>query len=375
MTMKHSLFVLFIGLSLFAEAQFNFSERENQLSQLLDAVRAAKTNSDKETHNKTFKDLLEKTLHEPTIFDCSFTQMKTLGVIDSPDRLLRIINWNIEQEDGSQKYYGFVVHRNKVKNSDDIKVVEMIDQSATMYGKTEEILEASNWYGALYYSIIPIEKNGKTYYTLLGWIDGSKMSNKKVIDVLSIAGKTVKFGNSVFRLGNTTAKRIFFEYSERAAMSLKYESDYKRIIFDHLSPETPGMEGMYAYYVPDLSYDAFVFEDNKWVLKEDVIGLNKKQDKVKQSNIDSKTGALVSKETESKWIDPTSDKVNKGDVHVAVMPDQTTENTTERKPGKLTKKDLKNLSALERYELERYHKKVKDSNSSVYIKSKKKDKK
>jgi hypothetical protein len=110
-------------------------------------------------------------------------------------------------------------------------------------------------------------------------------------------------------------------------------------------------------------------------LKEDVIGLNKKQDKVKQSNIDSKTGALVSKETESKWIDPTSDKVNKGDVHVAVMPDQTTENTTERKPGKLTKKDLKNLSALERYELERYHKKVKDSNSSVYIKSKKKDKK
>ncbi len=367
------LFLLFICVNSFS--QFNFAERENQLNQLLDSLRTAKSDSEKEQRNSSFKSLLQKTLNEPTIFDLHFTKMKTLGVIDSPDNLLRIFNWNVEQANGSQKYYGFVVYRNKQQNSE-LKVVEMIDKSEYIYGKTEEILEASNWYGALYYQIIPVERNNKTYYTLLGWIDGSKMSNKKVIDVLTTSGKTVKFGSPIFKLGNATAKRIFFEYSERAAMSLKYEEKYKRIIFDHLSPESPGMEGMYAYYVPDLSYDAFVFQDNRWVLNEDVIGINGKQEKVKISSIDPKNGNVSSKDVENTWIDPTTGKnaVNKGDVHVAVLPGNETQNTTEQKV-EIKKGDKSKMTALERYEAQKRHKKEKPVNTSLDYKKGSKPKK
>ena len=59
-------------------------------------------------------------------------------------------------------------------------------------------------------------------------------------------------------------------------MSLKFEPEYNRIIYDHLSPETPSMTGFYSYYVPDFSYDAFVFYKSKWILQEAVVGVNKK---------------------------------------------------------------------------------------------------
>ena len=66
-------------------------------------------------------------------------------------------------------------------------------------------------------------------------------------------------------------------------MSLKYESDRERIIFDHLSPESPSMKKFRSFYVPDMSYDAYILEDGKWILNEDVIGVNKGNGEKKQT--------------------------------------------------------------------------------------------
>ena len=41
------------------------------------------------------------------------------------------------------------------------------------------------------------------------------------------------------------------------------------IIYDHLSPTSPQLEGMYDFYVPDGSYDAFKWEKGKWVYIKD----------------------------------------------------------------------------------------------------------
>ena len=49
-------------------------------------------------------------------------------------------------------------------------------------------------------------------------------------------------------------------------MSLKYAQNKKKelIIFDHLSPKAPQLEGMKDWYVTDLSFDAFKLENGKW---------------------------------------------------------------------------------------------------------------
>jgi hypothetical protein len=233
--MKVSFSLLIILLtSLPSRGQFDVYSREQELSVLLDSVRSSGNNERKEFWNKQFKTLIDQTLHEPSAFDLVFTKLRTLGIIDSPDKLVRIVNWNVEQDDGSQKYFAYVIHRNSLKDTKH-KVIELIDKSFMLTAKPEETLEADMWYGALYYQIIPVEKANKTYYTVLGWDGGTRMSNTKLIDVLYFTGNSLKLGYPLFKSGSNTVKRLFFEHSERSVMSLRYEPEYKRIIFDHLS--------------------------------------------------------------------------------------------------------------------------------------------
>lgn len=365
--MKFALLFLFSFALQLVAAQFNFQTRELELKSLLDSVRAQHKDSDKKKWNKEFTDLLRKTLNEPTIFNQTFTAIKTLGDIASPDNKLRIINWNVEQEDGTQQYNAFVLYQSE--KNDEHKVFELEDKSFMLPGKPEETLESNMWYGALYYNIIPVEKSNKTYYTVLGWDGATRRSNIKLIDVFYVSGNKLKIGFPLFKLvDGSTVRRMFFEHSEKAYMSLKYESDYKRIIFDHLMPENPNMEGIYDYYIPDLSYDAFVFKDGKWILHEDVIGINKKQNLVNMNTIDPKTGKVLSKKVESSWESP-SDGSSSG-THVAVMPDMESKNTTELDKQKAAK-DKENMTAVELYEQKKNHKGEKEVGSSFNYKKKK----
>ncbi|MDR0801986.1 hypothetical protein [Fluviicola sp.] len=368
--MKVSLLILLLTLSFHSLAQFDAIAREQELAVLLDSLRASQKNDRKEFWNKQFKTLVEQTLHEPGIFEITFPKLKTLGVIDSPDKLVRIVNWNVEQDDGSQKYYAYVLHK-EIKKGEHT-VIELIDNSMMLPGKPEETLEANRWYGALYYQIIPVEKSNKTYYTLLGWDGGTRMSNTKLIDVLYFSGNSLKLGYPLFKSADKTAKRIFYEHSEKTVMSLRYEPEYNRIIFDHLMPETPTMAGFYEFYVPDMSYDAFILEGSRWVLKEDVIGVNKGTQTVSVSQYDVKKGEVSTYTIENKWIDPTEGSgAGKNDVHVAVLPDSETKNTTEESK-KAVKKDPKEMTALQIYESKKKHKKEKSSfYATRYSKNKK----
>ena len=55
-------------------------------------------------------------------------------------------------------------------------------------------------------------------------------------------------------------------------MSLKHTQNKKQelIIFDHLSPKAPQLEGMRDWYVTDLTFDAFKLENNKWNFIKDI---------------------------------------------------------------------------------------------------------
>jgi hypothetical protein len=320
--------------------------REGQLAELLTGLRAAQDDVEKEEKNTLFLDYFRQTLAEKNAYAYPFTQLKTVGIIDSPDGLVRIINWNIEQDDETQKYYGFVLKKDERK--DEILVTELIDNSAELPLRPDEILTADNWYGALYYKIIPIEKGSKTVYTLLGWDGNSSSSNVKLIDVLYFSGTQLKLGSPIFKLKDQVLKRVFYEHSERAVMSLRYEENYKRIIFDHLSPESPNLKGFYAYYIPDLSYDAFVLDGTKWLLKEDVIGVNAEdEEKMVVFVRNERTGRVEKKTIKKEWKNPTD---SKSEIpHVAITPEeQGAEGTNDNKEedSKTLKKDKRDPSKM-----------------------------
>jgi hypothetical protein len=369
--MKHLLIFASVFYSTIIIAQFNFVERENELSILLDSLRSSKNDDAKNRWNNEFKSLLESTLKEPTIFEQQFTKLSTLGVISSPDNLMKIVNWNVEQEDQSQKYYCFVLQKDERKNTH--KVVELIDNSFMLPGKPEDVLDENNWYGALYYQIIPFERNSKKSYIVLGWDGGLTSSNTKLIDVITFTGNGVKLGQSIFKTGDQTLKRVFFEHSEKTVMSLRYEEEYNRIIFDHLSPETPSMTGFYEYYVPDMSYDAFILNGSKWVLAEDVIGISKLAKTVKKNTFNPETGEVIEEEVENKWTDPTSESpAGSKEVHVATLPDEAIEGSESNSTEKTPKKKKEDMTALEKWELKKRHKEKQPENSILPETKKKK---
>lgn len=339
MNFKLSFILLLVTFKL--NSQFDYSNRIAELTILLDSLRSAKTDEDKSNINERFSSLMEKTLNEPTIFNYNFVELATIGCIDSPDSELRIVNWNIEQEDESQRYFAYVLKRDLKKSN---HTVFKLIQNVYSELKPVETLDATNWYGALYYKIIPEIKGSKKYYTVLGWNGATKESNMKLIDVISFSGNTLKLGAPIFKIGDNTLKRVFFEHSRKANISLKWEPEYKRIIFDHLSPETPSMIGFYEFYVPDMTYDAFVFEEGKWVLKEDVVGINKESKEVKVAVINPETGEIEMVSKKSEWINPSSNNGSVSETHVPAMP-----STNETKKGK-EKKKKETQTALEKYE-------------------------
>lgn len=325
---------------------------EPKLTELLNNLRSAESDDEKAIRNEAFKTELRKALELPGAIDYPFSSLSTVGVIDSPDKQMRIVNWNVEQDDMSHTYNCIVMHKDDRR--DRVYVTELMNDPMQM-PMPSEIISSENWYGALYYKIIPVKKGRRTLYTVLGWDYLSSMSQMKLIDVIYFTGSTVKLGNPVFKEGDETKNRVFFEHSKKATMTLRYEKERDRIIFDHLSPESPSMKNFRSFYLPDMSYDAFVFEKTKWVLKEDVIGINNDSSSKKQVVyvLNDKTGKVEPREMKSEWIDPTDlNAPGGGSEHVAVTPESAAEQAEKEKEynePEANKKDKRDPSQLSFY--------------------------
>lgn len=291
-------------------------EAELKLEQKLNALRASKDPKEIEKLNKAFKEELEATFQIDGFFDYPFTRLKTMGSIKSSDNQIRLFNWNIENEDRTHTYYCYIAHFHNKK----LMVTELTDNSFMLPPRPDETLDHDNWYGALYYQIIPVKKKNKQLYTLVGWDGNSSFSDIKILDVLYFAGSKPKLGYPLFKDNEGIHKRIFFEFKKDAVMTLRHEPARGMIIYDHLSPESPALVGVYAYYVPDMSYDAFEWNSTFWLHKADVIALSPKDNRKRTVIKDSK-GKVV-KVIENEWIDPTGDgaPIDNG-KHVAVTPE------------------------------------------------------
>ena len=327
-----------------AMGQLNLENEEIKLNEQLIQFRSEFTAEGMDKYNEFFTSKMKSFLSIEGAFDYKFKHLETVAILDSPDGKIRVVNWNIEYPDVSYSFSGFVL----VKNNNKVSIYEMKDVLDPYQSKPTNIVNGKNWYGALYYKIIPFQNKRNTQYLLIGWDGGTTGSNYKILDVLSINKKSIQFGSPVFNSNGDISNRIVFEYSDKATMTIRFEKKYGRIIMDHLSPEAPSMKELYSYYVPDFSYDAYFFDGKYWVLKEDVIAVNAPQESSSEFiQLNPKTGRLERKKIKKDWINPTN---SKGEVdHVARIPetpqaDVPLVNKTKRKKRRKDKYDPSNLS-------------------------------
>ena len=239
---------------------------EYKLIKKLEQVHFEKEYSKSMELNEEFKAILKEAISNEEAFNFPFDSLSNfMSTVKSPDEKFRIFNWNIQLEDQKQYYECWIL-------LDDFTIIKLKDYNHSIPELEYASLDESTWLGALYYTIIPCQRKNKKIYTLLGWDGNDMFSNKKIIESMSINKKNrVNFGISIFNYpSGKTKNRVVFQYNKQSYMSLKHnhirKEDY--IVFDHLIPSSPHLKDFPDWYVTDLSFDAFKWEENQWNYKK-----------------------------------------------------------------------------------------------------------
>lgn len=256
-----------ILLLLIFSALFSIAQNSTQSAEKLKALRLACLDDDLsdellQKNNALFKRELKDFLSETNPLNY-LDSIPYFSHLNSPDKLFDLFNWNISYEDGRFEYFCFL------KFNQTGELLEFTDKSDKYYNVETKTLNSNEWFGALYYEIIPV-KSRPNYYVLLGWDGNNNYTTKKIIEILSTNNETINFGLPVFETDNGIKNRVIFEFSKSATMSLRYDQKEKRIVFDHLAPFQEGADDFFEFYGPDLSFDAFELKKDKWVYIKEV---------------------------------------------------------------------------------------------------------
>ncbi|MCW3072857.1 MAG: hypothetical protein JWO44_2747 [Bacteroidetes bacterium] len=286
--------ILLCSLGAFAQSDLEkLSIRANELELKLlchHLFHEKKKDAEKQEYNRQLLKKFEEILLQPNSFDdYQFDSLRNdIGVLTAADNKFRIINWNVAKDDGTQEYFGFIQeHFSETTKKglfkrfrvDSMQLYPLIDKSAEIKNPENAITDNKKWFGLLYNRIIIKKVKSKTYYTLLGWDGNDKFSQKKIIDVLTFDNKGIPhFGADIFNYQKKYPKRIIFEYSATCSMSMRYSNKKDSIVFGHLAPIQPKLEGQFQYYCSDLSFDGFGFKKGKWNYGEDVNAVNERDD-------------------------------------------------------------------------------------------------
>ena len=265
------LFTL-ISLNRFAQKGNNklIAEYEDTLKVIAQTIMNAETEAEKRLANTAFITNLTEVLQYEKSFKFPFDSLVTIARLTPPDGSFRIFNWLLKKDNGSYEYYAIVHYYNKRQKR--YEIIPLVDNSANIRNAEQEDLDATNWYGCLYYDISYIKKSGRKFYTLLGWDGNDGYSTKKIIDVMYFSGKNkIKFGLPIFKKSKKESqKRVIIEYDSKTSVSVKYHKKDKKIVFNHLIPSRKSLKGLYEYYIPEGTFNAYIYKKGKWWLKQDV---------------------------------------------------------------------------------------------------------
>ncbi|NEU08295.1 hypothetical protein GZH53_08235 [Flavihumibacter sp. R14] len=267
------------------------TDTRRQLSVWQDSLKAIShqiynNNSEPERYNASYMFIktLVSALKTPHSFTFNFDSLKAISIQSPPDKKFRIFSWHVMNNDGSYRYYGTIQMNNPEGK---LEMFPLIDYTPAIKNPADTVTTNEKWYGAQYYQIVPVTTNVKSpYYILLGWKGNTIKSNKKVIEILQFKNDKPVFGMAAFDgdKNNPAKKRVIFEYTRQASMVLSYDPKIGMIVFDHLAPPDPRLEGKYDLYGPDFSYDGYKIQNGRLQLVSDLKLENPPSEKDEQYN-------------------------------------------------------------------------------------------
>ena len=296
---KVSLLLMFITIfsfSVHSQEHKSLSTIEDTLASLQRRISKSTNDTIKQTLNSRFRIELIAAIDIPGSFTYPFDSLKKMSKLMAPEKKFRIYNWNLPLINGGNKYFCYLQIPDK-KEKNHFSVIGLMDKSDSIPDPDHSALNARNWYGAVYYKIIPKSTEDGTIYTLLGWEGKNQLEMQKIIEIMILDENNLPhFGKKIFnKYKDGENKRVIFKYSPLASMVLRYEEqgitkgkkwNPSTQAFDEIKSKasmivcdrivlTPSPEGNGQLLLPagDV-YDGFIFENNRWNFIEAVDARN-----------------------------------------------------------------------------------------------------
>ena len=294
---RHIVMVSLLMLSLTAGAQdkARMAAHQQRLSQLLERVATASTDNERYLSSEEAVDALRDALDEPGSERWHWTLPRSASVLTSPDGRLRLFTWAVVRDNGEFECFGIVQFYNERTEAFEHEVLH--DKSENIMNREESLLSPDNWLGAIYQDIIQTTAGDRTYYTLLGWNGVDNLTDRRIIEPVIMRAGVPQFGAPVFRR-ERNLRRVVLEYRGDAAVQMAWDEqtvqqvtrervkvngryrtvekskEYKEkvIIFDEVTPQIEGMEGLFQYYIPSGLELAYAWVDGKWELRHGAQG-------------------------------------------------------------------------------------------------------
>ncbi len=200
-----------------------------------------------------------KALKYKNSFQYPFKQLQTyISILYPPDSTFRIITWQVHG-DGDFQNYGAIQ-----MNEEELKLFPLLDRSETYQDVEDRVLTPKEWFGAIYYRLMPLKTRKKTRYLLFGFDNYNPMIKRKLLDVLSFEDGKPVFGAPVFEYEDGSVKyRMLMTYYAGASTTLNYDVERKKIIYDHLIKHTD--KSGQNLQVSDGSYEGFEIKKGKLI--------------------------------------------------------------------------------------------------------------
>lgn len=237
---------------------------------LYDGLRAAPGDVERLALHGELERALEEAFASGTGFDVAWEALQgRMGWAQAGTggQALRVISWNVELEDRTQRYGGFVLQADP-REPGGYRAHRLRHQPRSDVREVGKRFAAEAWPGAVYYQAVLTFERKSPVYTLLGWDGADGLTTRKVVEVLELQGGQLRLGAPRIEARGTTQRRLVLEYGD--ALSVLLRHDGERIVMDHLSPRSPDMKGVAALSGPDMTYDALEWDGKRWNLRENV---------------------------------------------------------------------------------------------------------
>lgn len=281
---------------------------EDTLKELqYEKIMAHTTDRQKLDANRRFTVMLQKALSLPGSFNYPFDSLTTIGKITSEDKQLRIFTWDVPLKDGTFHYSGFVQAFSR--QGKQYVLHELQDHGAEIGNPRDAVYSPEKWLGMIYYKIIGETYENRKIYMLLAWQGYSNLITRKIIDVASLNDNgEPSFGMSVFKRpppGNrSSVKRLIFQYSANAFMSLTYNNKKNIIVFDRLAPTDEALTGQYQYYAPSFDVDCIAYKGSGWQYVANIDARNAADKEDKMYTDPAKNGPDMTKKDHDYGVHP-----------------------------------------------------------------------